>query len=216
MKANRLIARITDMSMRKAARIVGIALLLMFPLAVFAEFFVLSNIIVPGDAVATANNVRADESRFGLGIASYVVVIVLDVVVALTLYVLLRPVNKGLSSLAAGLRLLYSVIMGISLFALALLFSIEFSYGQLFVYVFFIAHVFVLGYLVFKSGYIPRILGVLLMVASFCYVILLYGEYFLPMNLYEVLVMVAMLPATFAEISLGVWLLLRRGRLPEM
>jgi len=154
--------------------------------------------------------------QFGLGIASYLIVLALDVVVALVLYVILKPVNKNHTLLAAFLRLVYTAIMVISLFALVLLFSNEYNSGKLIAYVFFISHVFVLGYLVFKSGYIPRALGVFLIIASFCYILLLYGEFIFSKELFDVLVMIAMLPATFAELSLGIWLLLKSGKLPEI
>jgi len=97
-----------------------------------------------------------------------------------------------------------------------LLYPNEYSYGKLIAYVFFIPHIFVLGYLVFKSGYIPRSLGVFLIIASFCYIITLYGNYLLPTVVYEALYPIAMLPATFAEISLGIWLLLKSAKIPEM
>jgi len=199
---------ITDMSLRTAARVTGLGFILMFALALFADGFVLQSLVVPGDAATTVNNIKANELLFSLGIAGYIIILALDTVISLTLYVILKPVNKSLSSLTAVLRLLYTAIMGISLFALVLLFINEYSYGKLIAYIFFISHVFLLGYLVFKSGYIPRSLGVFLIIASFCYIILLYGDYILPKNL-EVLSMIAMVPATFAEISLGIWLLLK-------
>ena len=210
-----MINRITDMSPLKAARVTGFAFIIMFALALFADGFVLQRLVVPGDAAATANNIKANELLFGLGIASYLIILALDAVIALALYVILKPVNKSLSSLAAVLRLLYTAIMGISLFALVLLFPNEYGYGKLVAYVFFISHIFVLGYLVFKSGYIPRSLGVLLIIASFCYIILLYGDFILPKDWYEALSLIAMLPATFAEISLGIYLLLKGVKVPQ-
>jgi hypothetical protein len=105
--------------------------------------------------------------------------------------------------------------MGISLFALVLLFPNEYGFGKLIAYIFFILHIFVLGYLVFKAEYIHKILGIFLMIASICYIILIYGDYILTKELLEVLFMIAIIPATFAELSLGIWLLIKRGKLPE-
>jgi hypothetical protein len=207
---------IANLSIQKAALIAGIGFIIMWILALFADGFVLQSLVVPGDAAATTDNIKGDMLLFGLGIAGYIIILVLDVIIALTLYVILKPVNKSLSSFAAVFRLLYTAIMGISLFALVLLFSNEYISGKLIAYVFFISHVFVLGYLVFKSGYIPRALGVFLIIASFCYIILLYGEYIFSKELFDVLVIIAILPATFAELSLGIWLLLKSGKLPEM
>jgi hypothetical protein len=205
-----------DLSIRKASIFVGIGFIIMFLLALFADGFVLQSLVVLGDATTTADNIKANELLFGLGIASYIIILALDVVIALALYVILKSVNKNLSKLAAVLRLLYTGIMGISLFALVLLFSNEYFYGKLIAYVFFILHVFVLGYLVFKSSYIPKSLGAFLIIASFCYIILLYGEYIFSKELFDVLVLIVMIPATFAELSLGIWLLFRGGKTSEM
>ncbi|MBA7606238.1 hypothetical protein ES703_13386 [subsurface metagenome] len=89
-----------------------------------------------------------------------------------------------------------------------------YSYGtiKLIGYIFFTAHVFVLGYSVFKSGYIPRSLGVLLIIASFCYIILLFGNFLVP----EALLPIFVVPAAIAELSLGIWLLLKRAKIPVM
>ena len=214
MNSNKITARIDDISPRKAARVAGFAFLIMFFIAIFAQFFVLSNIIVPGDAAATVNNIKANEFLFWIGIVGWLIILALDVVVLLALYVVLKPVNKNLALLSSVLRLIYTAIMVIGFLALMLLFPNVFSSGQLIAYLFFIPHIFVLGYLVFKSGYIPRILGVLLIIASFCYVITVYGEFLLPKEWYEPLFMIAMLPATFAELALGIWLLFKGAKIP--
>jgi hypothetical protein len=207
---------ITNLSIKKAALIVGISFIIMFLLALFADAFVLQSLVVPGEVVETTNNIKSDQLLFGLGIASYIVILILDAIIALGLYVILRPVNKNLSKYAAILRLLYTAIMGISLFALVLLLPNLYGYGKLIAYVFFILHIFILGYLVYKSNYIPKSLGIFLMIASFCYIILLYGDIILPKEVFEILLMIAMIPATFAELSLGIWLLLKRGKISDL
>jgi hypothetical protein len=206
---------IADLSIRKAAIIVGIGFIIMFLLAIFADGFVLQNLVVPDDAAATTDNIKADELLFGLGIVGYIIILALDVIIALALYVIFKPVNKNLSSFAAILRLLYTAILGISLFALVLLFSNEYIYGKLIAYIFFILHIFILGYLAYKSDHIHKILGVFIMIASICYIILIYGDYIFPKELFDVLFMIAIIPATFAELSLGIWLLIKRGKIPE-
>jgi hypothetical protein len=207
---------IADISPRTAARIVGIGLIIMFFLAIFAILIVLSNIIVPGDAATTANNIKANELLFGIAIVGYYIILALDVAVALALYVILKPVNKNLSLLAAILRLVYTAIMIISLLALIFLFINAYSCGELIAYIFFIPHLFVLGYIVFKSGYIPRILGVLLIIGSFCYIITIYGHLFISKELYELLLIIVFLPEVLAEMSLAFWLLLKANKLSEM
>jgi len=206
---------ISDISQRKAARVIGFSFLIMLFLAIFAILFVLSNLIVPGDAAKTTKNIKANHLLFIIAIASYFIILTLDVVVALTLYVVLKPVNKNLALLMTLLRVVYAAIMGISLFALMLLFVNAYIYGELIAYIFFISHLSVLGYLVFKSGYIPRILGVLLIIASFSYFIIQYGNFILPKNWYEVLYLITY-PAAFAEIYLGIWLLIKSVKISKM
>ncbi len=59
-----MINRIADISLRKAAIVAGFGLLIMFIPAVFANYFVFSSLIVPGDAATTANNIIASEGLF--------------------------------------------------------------------------------------------------------------------------------------------------------
>ena len=82
MNSNKTIARITDISQRKAAIVAGIALLIMIIPAILTNFFVFERLIVPGDAAATANNIVASEGLFRAGIISWLIVITCDVVAA--------------------------------------------------------------------------------------------------------------------------------------
>ncbi len=199
--------RIADTSTRKAALVAGLGLLVMMIPGMFANLFVLERFIVPGDAATTANNIMANESLFRIGICGLVVVLVLDVLVAWALYVFLKPVHKSLSLLAAWFRLLYVATLGIALanlfgvlgllsgadsltgfgtdqlHAQVMSFANAFGYGENIAYVFFSLHLLILGYLVFKSGYsgyIPKILGVLLIIAGFGYLIDNFGRLLVP------------------------------------
>ncbi len=227
--------RIADISLRKAAIVAGFGLLIMSILAAFANFYILPSLIVPGDAATTANNIMANELLFRIGICSFTIVIVLDVVVAWALYVLLKPVNKSLSLLAAWFRLVYATIFGIALANLfnvlrllsdadyVTVFDIDQLYAQVMLslnafsdgwqigYVFFGLHLFVLGYLVFKSGYIPKILGVLLIIAGLGYLIDSYAIFLLPN--YEATIGYV----TFiGEVLFMLWLLFKGAKIPEM
>ena len=101
--------RIADISLRKAARVAGFGLLISF----IAGFIAFERFAVPGDAATTAYNIMASEMLFRIKIASYLIVLTLDVVVAWALYVLLKPVNKSLSLLMAWFRVVYATIYGI-------------------------------------------------------------------------------------------------------
>jgi hypothetical protein len=227
--------RIADISLRKAAIVAGLGLLIMSILAPFANFYVLPSLIVPGDVATTANNIMANELLFRSGICSFIIVIILDVVVAWALYVLLKPVNKSLSLLTAWFRLVYATIFGIALLNLiialhllsgadyltvfktdqlhaqVMLFLNTFSYVWQIGYVFFGFHLFFLGYLVFKSSYIPSILGVLLIIAGLGYLIDNFGKFLLP----NYNITIAMF--TFiGELLFMLWLLLKGAKIPEM
>jgi hypothetical protein len=115
----------------------------------------------------------------------------LDIVVAWALYILLKPVNKSLSLLTAWLRIVYAAILGIALVNLTnviqllsgagYLVAIEtnqlnaqvmlslntFNDGWNVGMVIFGFHLLLLGYLVFKSGFIPKFIGILIIIASF-------------------------------------------------
>ena len=132
---------------------------------------------------------------------------------ALALYILLKPANKNLASLMAVLKLLYVVIIVISIIALVFLFIDVYSYEtiKLIGYLFFMGHLFVTGYVVFKSDYIPRVLGVLLIFASFCYIPVFYINF-----LGEALLLIFVVCMVIGEISLYIWLLLKNSKISEM
>lgn len=235
-----MINQMKDLSQRKAAVVAGGALLLMAIAAMFAYGFLLGNLIVPEDASATANKIIASVMLFRIGICSFLVVLVCDVVVAWALYVFLKQVNKSLSLLTAWLRLVYATILGIALLNLVIVllllsgadyltvfitdqlhaqvllflkaFNIEWAIGL----VVFGFHLFLLGCLVFKSGYIPRILGVLLIIASLCYLITNFANLLLPSyeNYKATIEPVLSVPMAIGELSLAFWLLFKGGKRP--
>jgi len=192
--------------------------------------YVPSNLIVPGDAATTANNIMASEGLFRAGIVSDSVVFLIEIVITVILYVLLKPVSKTLSLVAAFARLAMTVIQGINLFnhftALELLsgagYLTVFEPDQLYALVllflnahenvvliwglFFGLHLFVLGYLVYKSGYIPRFLGVLLVIASLCYLTQSFGNILLP-QYEEIFASVGLL--SMIELAFPLWLLIK-------
>ena len=85
--------RIADISQRKAARVAGFGYLIIFITGIFSNFFVLESLIVPGDAAKTANNIVGNDLLFRIGILSFIIMVVFDVVLAWALYVLLKPVS---------------------------------------------------------------------------------------------------------------------------
>jgi hypothetical protein len=229
----------TGLSLRKAARLAGFGYLIIIICGIFAHFYVRAGLVVPGDAARTADNIMGSERLFRAGIAGDLIMLITDVIVALALYVLLRPVNKSLALLAAFFRLVQTTISGMSLVnlfmvlfvlsgagylavfeqehlhALALLFLEAHARGILIGQAFFGLSCLVLGYLVYRSGYMPRVLGVLLVLASSGYLVDAFGNLLLPGH-EEVFSYIVAVPAVIAELSLCLWLLLRGGRIPRI
>jgi hypothetical protein len=89
-------------SRRKAATLVGVAYLFVLGPAVFAEFYVRSQLVAFDNVAQTAQNIVAHERLFRLGIASNLTVFAADVVLIIALYVVLKPVNRSLAQLATA------------------------------------------------------------------------------------------------------------------
>lgn len=104
--------RNADTSLRQAAIVAGGAIIIMALAAGFAVSFVFESVIVPGDATATANNIKASEMLFRIGIFSWLIIFICDVLAAWGLYVFLKPVNKSLSLLTAWLSNLIQLSSG--------------------------------------------------------------------------------------------------------
>jgi hypothetical protein len=224
--------RTAEISPLVYARIAGLLYLIMTVCAPFSMMYIPSNIIVSGDAAATANNLIASESLFRIGFVSDSVVFLIEIVLIVILYVLFKPVNKTLSLVAAFARLAMTVIQGVNLLynstallllsgagyltvfepdqlhALMLLFLNAHESGVLIWQVFFGFHCSVLGYLLFKSGYFPRILGVLMVVAALGYLTESFGNFVLP-KYEEIFAVVVVVLAVIGEIPFMLWLLIK-------
>jgi hypothetical protein len=214
------------------ARVAGLLLLIIAIVGPFSLLYLPSTLFVPGDATATADNIRASEGLFRLGIVSDSLIFLLEIVLTALLYVLLRPVSRALSLGAAFARLAMTVIMGVNLLpyftallllsgagyltafkpaqlnALALLSLNAHQYGVYIWQLFFGLSLFVLGYLIFKSGYFPRILGVLMVVGALGYLTDAYGNMLYP-NYDETFGWVVGVTAVFGELPFFLWLLIK-------
>jgi len=189
-----MLSRIADLSQRKAARIAGVLYLLLIVFGVFAELVVRSRIIAPGDAATTASNILASEGLFRIGFASDILMILSFLLLPLAFYVLFKPVGKRLASLVVILvsvsvplmlvnMLLYVtplvILSGadyLAVFSADQLNASAMSAFDLYTSGVMIATLFhglwllPLGFLVYKSGYFPRVFGVLLMLACLGFV----------------------------------------------
>jgi Domain of unknown function (DUF4386) len=196
--------QLTGVSTRTAAIVAGLGLLLMAILAPFANFYALGNLVVANDAKATANNIMGSSELFRIGIFCFLIVAVLDVIVAWALHVLLEPVNKSLSLLAAWFRVVYAAVFAIALMPLLgvvqLLSGAEYLKGletnQLHAQVMlslsafhngwdlglviFGCHLLILGSVLFKSGFVPHWLSVLVSIAGVGYLADSFGKFLIP------------------------------------
>jgi len=174
---------------RRIALIGGIGLLLIAVLTPFARFGVLQTLVVPGDATATVNNIAASEGFFRAGIATLLIVVMLDIVVAWALYVVLRPTSRTVALFSGWLRLAYAGVFAMALANLLdaaqlvsgaggstlppqieaqVMASISsFDNGWIGIALaIFGLHLVSLGALVFKSAHFPKFLGVLVVIAG--------------------------------------------------
>jgi uncharacterized protein DUF4386 len=204
MKSDKEIIGITDVSLRSAAKIGGFALLIISILAPVGYYGLIQNQIVYGDAATTVSNIIASEGVFRIGIFCLLINAVLDLVVAWALYIVLKPVNKSISLLSAWFRVAYTVMLVVALSHLGNIlqllsgagYLVTFEPNQLHAkvmlffgsyenvwnlgYVLFGFHLIILGYLVFKSGYFPKFLGILIKIAGLGYLIDAFGTVLFP------------------------------------
>lgn len=218
-------------SINKTARVASVLYLLIVLLSIPVHFVIPGQLVIAGDAAATASNIMASEGLFRMGIGAELVLLLSEIVLSVLLYVLLKPVNKTLSLVAAVSRLAMTVIHGANLLthfivllllsgagyltvfapnqlhALVMVFLDAYDYGFTIGIVFLVLHALILGYLIFKSGYFPRILGVLFVIASLGYLIDGFSHVLIA-NYQKGPVYLA-LPIAIAEIAFPLWLLIK-------
>ena len=221
---------------KNPGRFVGLLYILFSIPGFFAIVYVPSKLIVDRDAAATANNVAAHEMLFRLGIAGQLICQVGFIFVALALYDLLKGVNQRYASLymisalvaapIACLNELNSIaalvlVRGVdflSIFekpqrdALAMLFLNLHDEGLGVVTEIFWVGLLPLGLLVYRSRFLPRFLGVWLAIDGFAYVIMSLTSVLLPQ--YYGKVSTICQPATFGEVALILWLLIKGAKPP--
>jgi hypothetical protein len=219
------------LTLRQAALIAGFAYLLN-PVT-YAEY-VYPKLVITGNAEQTVQNISTHGGLFLAALFCYLVSFIGDVVIAWALYVLLAPVNRSLSLLTAWFQLVYAAVaLGgllnmVSVFRLLntpeylTLFGSSQLRGQVYFLVnsfqydwaismlLFGIHLVLLGYLIYRSGYIPRILGILLAVDGFGWVINCLRPYLFP-NAHLGYLFIAFL----GELFFMLWLLIRGWKIRE-
>ena len=221
-----------ELSLRKAAITGGIAILLMTIAAVVATDIAIGPLFVKEDPATTIKNIQSNQMLFRLGVLSWIVVLVCDVIAAWGLYIFLCPVNRSVSLISAWLRIVYTAILGTSIlnlnYVLELLgsefyqssagntiveslfwmflnsFDSSWSIGLLV----FALHIFLLGYLGLKSNYVPKLLSIFLIIGSVGYMVIHLINLLFPQfqNLIQILGWIFIIPM-LSEVALGLWLL---------
>ena len=218
--------RITEASPRFKARMAGAFQLLEALTATFGQVIVRDRLVAAGNAAATAANILGHERLFWLGFASSLIGVACHITWALLMYVLLKPVNRSLSLLAAFVMLVGCAIQALTSFlylapllilhggsslsaftpeqlqALALMFFKLNSYAFNIYLVFFGLWCVLNGYLIFRSTFLPRILGGLLAISGLGWVTYLY-----PPLAYHLFMPYIAAASAIGEIPLEFWLI---------
>jgi len=222
----------------KAARVAGALYLLTAFIAPFSLIYVPSKLIVLGDAAATANNILAHETLFRSSIFVDLISGVIFIFVVLALYRLLSSVNKTHASLMVIL-VLVSVAVGfvdelnnvaaLTLFrgsdflvalekpqrdALAMLFLRLNGQGNVINEIFWGLWLFPFGALVFRSHFLPRILGVWLIINGFAYLALSFTG--LVLTQYDGMLSRITFPVLFGELAIALWLLIKGAKVQPL
>jgi len=221
--------QIANLSPRKTARMAGLFYLIFILTTVLATY-IRERFIVSGDAAATAINIMSSQELFRVGFVTELVSAVFFVLAAWALYVLLKPVNKNLALLFLLLNLggvaveclnvlnLFATLQFLSgtnylnvfqtgqLQAMAMSSLNLYTNGFLIAQIFFSAWLLPLGYLVYKSRFLPKFLGLLLILDFFGNMSWFLQGFLLPD--YGILAYPGNVISFIAEISLTVWLLI--------
>ena len=223
------------MNVQRYARIAGILFLLSLVAGGFGEAYVPSKLVVSADAAATAANIRNFDFLYRLGFAGFLIESLCDITLVLIFYALLKPVSKELSLLAA-----FFGLIGTTLFAFAELFyfapplimggagylktfspdqlnalvllSLKFyGYGGMIFTAYYGMAWIIRAYLIFRSGYLPKFLGVLMAIGGIGFVVRNFLLIFAPAYASDVLLML-MFPGGLILIG---WLLVKGVDVPK-
>ncbi len=218
-------------SLKKTARLAGLLYLLLIITGVYSIMYVSSQIIAQGDAVTTAKNILAKEFLFRTGLINDFISNTIFVLLVLVLYRLFKQVNENQAKLMVALVVVQIpavFIMGalnitslmifkgeiLQTFALnqrqdlAMLFLKINDYGMVALEVFWGLWLIPFGKLVYKSGFIPRIFGILLIIAGIAYVIDSFTFFLFP-SYREYLNQPTLLIVVIGEISITIWFLIK-------
>lgn len=226
-------------SNNKLARAAGFLYLIMIIAGGFAEAFVREGLTVSGDAVATASNILASEQMYRFGFVADLLTLICTIVLSLIFYILFKQVNKNLSLLALIFSIIASAVMALNLLnqlapllllhdtsyiktftieqlqTLSLFFLNLQSQGYGISLLLFAFYFPIIGYLVYKSNFLPRILGVIYTIAGLGYLTNSLTMFLSP-HLAGMLFPYVLLPAFIGETSMSLWLIFKGIKMSEI
>lgn len=225
-------------SINKLARVAGFLYLIMILAGGFAEAFVREGLTVSGNPAATAQNILASEQIYRLGLVADLATLIAGTILSLIFYILFKTVNRNLSLLALIFSILASAVMAVNLVnqlaPLLLLHSTSYlkafnieqlqtlslfflklqsqGYGiSLILFAFYFP---IIGYLVYKSNFLPQILGIIYTLAGLGYLINSLSMFLTP-HFSVYLFPYVLLPAFIGEVSMSLWLLIKGVKVPR-
>ncbi|KHL16087.1 UNVERIFIED_CONTAM: hypothetical protein LK11_18005 [Mumia flava] len=218
--------------MRRLTKVAGwlyLAIFVVYPLATLVR----SSLVVPGDAATTAANIHDNETLFRWGMAGEASIVLIEIVLAAVLYALLRPVSRSMSLAASLARVAEAVVMAAGCLVTSILslvvvnaggYAAAFDADQrnalvmvfqeanddiVLVWGFFFALSLLLtGWLVVRSGFLPRIPGLLLALAGAGYLLQSFGTFVAP-GMTDVWATVVLVVAIPGELVFALWLLIK-------
>ncbi len=179
-------------SLRRASLTAGLALALIIVLATFGAFGAVGALVTPGDAAKTAQDILGSEGLFRWGIASLILVVILDIIVAAALLTVFAPVNHSVSTMAAWFRAAYAAVYLVAISQLVLALGLLGNPDQALRAVdaydtiwhvglnLFGVHLLLIGLLAYRSDFMPKIFGILLVIAGLGYLADGFGAVLIP------------------------------------
>lgn len=212
------------------ARLTGVGYLIIFISGFYGNFYVLESLVIPGDANATFQNITNNPETYSMGVFAFVVMVLVDLILAWPLYLLLKETNKTMAISSSLLRVINA---GFFFVALGSLFDIcpqmnsegltatqtlgaieQFNYVWTIGLLIFGVHLLLLGKLICYSASFPKILGGLIFFAGLGYLIDSTAQ--LTMSNYadykDIFEMIVVIPGVIGEFSLTIWLLVKGVR----
>ncbi|MGG6310561.1 DUF4386 domain-containing protein [Paenibacillus macerans] len=206
--------------------------------AFFSNGFVHESLVAGDDPGATWNNLQTSNLLFKAEILGWLIILICDIVVAWAFYIFLKPIHRPLALLGAWFRLTYAAMLGGSILILMVVLLLTNQTGylsaldheqlqagtMLFLNAFELAwsaglilfggHLLIVGYVAFTSSSIPKVISVLLLLASVGYIVIHLCNVFLPQfeGMIAALEFLFSLPMMLGELGFGLWLMFRGGR----